>query len=124
MVKVKQKRELKIKENTGISRLFANTFVRFGVAVFVSIFASIALLIFMNYLLGNFDKTAMNAAENLFRLETVVVEKDTDSRRTRVARPLPVPERPDLSELKKIIIEDALEEDSDPTGEPDQAETN
>ena len=79
MLDFKPKRKLKLKPDTPLSGLLANSWVRFGVAGFFSLLVTLLLFIFMNYLLGNFDKYAQSITENLFSLSMVKLDRSPDT---------------------------------------------
>lgn len=75
MIDFKPKRKLKLKPATPLSGLLSNSAVRFTVAGFCSLLVTLLLFIFMNYLLGNFDKYAQNITQDLFSLHMVKLDK-------------------------------------------------
>lgn len=76
MIDFKPRRQLKLKPNTPMSDLFSNSGVRFVVAGFFSVLVTLLLFIFMNYLIGNFDKYAQTITENLFSLHMTRLDKN------------------------------------------------
>lgn len=87
MLSFKQKRLLKTKEITLLSRLLSNSVLRFAVAGFFSILVTLLLFIFMNFLIGNFNKYANTITEKLFALHIVKLEKTPVGNVKRVQRP-------------------------------------
>ena len=75
MLDFKPRRQLKLKPNTALSEFLSNPGIRFVVAGFFSLLVTLLLFIFMNYLIGNFDKYAQAITENLFSLRLVQLDK-------------------------------------------------
>lgn len=138
MIDFKPKRILKVKKSTPLSRLLSNSAARFTVAGFLSVLVTLLLFIFMNYLLGNFDKYAQTITEKLFSLQLVSTDKvsgtrdQSGNRIQRIPRPVEPPEQPVLQgddnsltneQRRKLIIESILEnnEDMDNGGKIDKS---
>jgi len=128
MIDFKPKRKLELNKSTWLSRLLANSAVRFTVAGFFSIITTLLLFIFMNYLLGNFDKYAKVITDNLFSLQFIRFDKDSGDDQSerpikRIQRPAEPPEQPVLQEPSKTLtneqrrqmIIESLLENSDKT---------
>ena len=77
MLDFKPRRQLKLKPNTPLSAFLSNSGIRFVVAGFFSLLVTLLLFIFMNYLIGNFDKYAQAITENLFSLRLVQLDKSS-----------------------------------------------
>lgn len=124
MLDFKPKRKLKVKKSTPLSRLLSKPVVRFSVAGLVSLLVTLLLFIFMNYLLGNFDKYAENITERLFSLHLTRVDQDAggSDRIQRIQRPAEPPELPE--QLALPPEPPAIQEEDKPLAEQDDALTN
>ena len=145
MLDFKPKRNLKIKKSTPLSRFLSNSVARYCVAGFFSVLVTLLLFIFMNYLLGNFDKYAISITENLFSLHLIKADKNhevtnpPDKGFVRIPRPVEPPEQPVIQEddkpltnqqRRKMLIESILEKsketdnnDNDNNSSPEQPGT-
>lgn len=141
MLDFKPGRQLKLKPDTPLSGLLSNSGIRFVVAGFFSILVTLLLFIFMNYLLGNFDKYAQSITESLFSLRLVKLDKNSAVEAqsgTVQQRIQPLPERPAQPQTqpndkpvtneqrRRMMIEALLgkREESDNTGSGDKNPSN
>lgn len=121
MVDFKRKRQLRLKQESRLSRWLSRPVARFTVAGIIAGFTTLALFIFMNYLVGNIGRYAEAETEEFFTLDTTIIKLDGDGNEKRVERPQAVPEYPDLREYKDMIIN--FEEDVSRNAEIPDTET-